>query len=69
MIVVVIVVFIILYLVCLPALRQPGYRRDLVVFTVLMGIDLIFSLLLILGVKIPFVGTEITKLFKSYILK
>jgi hypothetical protein len=69
MVVLVTVIFSILYLLRLPALLQPGYRRDLIVFTVLMGIDFAFSFLLALGVKFPFVGTEITKLFKAHILK
>jgi hypothetical protein len=68
MVVLVIIAFTILYLVRLPALLKPGYRRDLIAFTVLMGINFAFSLLLALGVKFPFVGTEITKLFKTYIL-
>jgi hypothetical protein len=46
MAVLVIVAFTILYLLRLPALLQPGYRRDLIVFTVLMGIDFAFSFLL-----------------------
>jgi hypothetical protein len=65
----VIVVFAVLYLIRLPALSRPGCRRDLIVFTVLMGIDFAFSFLLALGVKFPFIGTEITKFFKTYILK
>jgi hypothetical protein len=69
MVVLVIVAFTILYLVRLPSLLKPGYRRDLIVFTVLMGINFVVSFLLALGVKFPFIGTEITRLFKTYILK
>jgi len=54
----------ILYLIRLPTLLQKGYRRDLVVFTVLMFIAFVYSLLLALGVELPYIGTEITKLFK-----
>jgi hypothetical protein len=68
MVVLVIIAFTILYLVRLPALLKPGYRRDLIVFTVLMGIDFAFSFLLAIGVKLPFIGTAATKLFKTYIL-
>jgi hypothetical protein len=69
MVVLVIVAFIILYLIRLPALRKPGYRRDLIVFSALMAVDFAFSFLLALEVKFPFIGTEITKFFKAYILK
>ncbi|MGD8400890.1 MAG: hypothetical protein PVH64_08150 [Bacillota bacterium] len=66
---VVIIIFVGLYLLSLPALLKPGYRRDLIVFTVLMGINFVFSFLLAIGTKLPYIGTEITKLFKAYILK
>jgi hypothetical protein len=58
-----------LYLIKLPSLLQPSYRRDLIVFSILMTLDFGFSFLLALGVKFPFIGTEITKLFKTYFLK
>lgn len=65
MVLLVIGAFGILYLIRLPALLQKGYRRDLAVFTVLMSIAFVYSLLLALGVKLPYIGTEITKLFKT----
>lgn len=64
-IILVITAFGILYLIRLPALLQKGYRRDLVVFTIFMFIAFVYSFLLALGVKLPYIGTEITKLFKA----
>jgi hypothetical protein len=61
----VIVIFGILYLIRLPALLQKGYRRDLVAFTVFMSMAFVLSLLFVIGVKLPFIGTEMTKLFKA----
>jgi hypothetical protein len=69
MVLVVIAGFTILYLIRLPVLLKPGYRRDLIAFTVLMGIDFVFSFLLAIGVKLPFIGTEFNKLFKAFIFK
>jgi hypothetical protein len=69
MVLVVIAGFTILYLIRLPVLLKPGYRRDLIAFTVLMGIDFVFSFLLAIGVKLPFIGTELNKLFKAFIFK
>ncbi|HBF39453.1 MAG TPA: hypothetical protein DDW50_19305 [Firmicutes bacterium] len=63
----VITAFGILYLICLPALLQKGYRQDLVVFTIFMSITFVYTLLLALGVKLPYIGTEIVKFFKTYL--
>lgn len=64
-IVFVIIAFGILYLIRLPALLQKGYRRDLVVYTLFIAIAFGISLLMALDRKMPFIGTEITKLFKT----
>lgn len=67
MVLFVIAAFGILYMIRLPALLQKGYRRDLIVFTVFMFIAFVYSLLLALGVKLPFWGAEINKFFKTYL--
>lgn len=64
-VVLVIMAFGILYLIRLPALLQKGYRRDLVVFTIFMFMAFGLSMLFVLGIKLPFFATEITKLFKT----
>ncbi len=60
-----IIAFGILYLIHLQALLQKGYHRDLLVYTVFIAIAFGISLLFALNIKMPFIGTEITKLFKT----
>jgi hypothetical protein len=61
----VMIAFVLLYLLRLPSLLPKEYRRDLVVFTFLMFIAFLISLLAVLGVKIPYPTEELGKLFKA----
>lgn len=61
----VIIAFSLLYFLRLPGLLAKEYRRDLVVFTLLMFIAFVISILAVLGVKFPYVTTEIMKAFKA----
>jgi hypothetical protein len=61
----VIIAFALLYLLRLPGLLAKEYRRDLVVFTLLMFIAFVISILALMGIKLPYVTTEIMKVFKT----
>jgi hypothetical protein len=56
--------FTLLYLLQLPSLLHKDYHRDLVAFTLLMFIVFVISLLAVIGVKMPYLTVEITKVFK-----
>lgn len=61
----VIICFALLYLVRLPGLLPKEYRRDLIVFTVLMGLAFVISALGAAGIRLPYVTTEMLRLFKN----
>lgn len=57
------IAFALLYFFRLPGLLPKKYRRDLVVFTLLMFIAFTISLLAVIGVKFPYITTELMRLF------
>jgi hypothetical protein len=59
----VIIVFALLYFLRLPGLLSKDYRRDLIVFTFLMLIAFLISLLAVLGVNFPYLTVEVMKVF------
>ena len=61
----VVVSFGLLYLIQLPFLLRKGYRWDLIVFTAALSLPFAISLMMVLGVGLPFVSTEIAKVFKT----
>ena len=60
----VIIAFALLYFLRLPGLLPKEYRRDLVVFTLLMFMAFAISILAVMGVKFPYPSVEIMKIFK-----
>lgn len=64
MLVILLFVFIILVLFDAPGLIRKKYWRELAVYSGLMLIALILSVLLVLGVPLPAVTTEIGNLIK-----
>ena len=61
----VIIAFIFLYLLRLPRLLSKEYRRDLVVFSFLMFIAFLISVLAVMGFKFPYPTEELMRLFKA----
>jgi hypothetical protein len=61
----VMIAFALLYFLRLPGLLPKEYRRDLVVFTLLMFIAFMISLLAVIGVKFPYPTVELMKIFKA----
>jgi hypothetical protein len=61
----VIIAFALLYFLRLPGLLAKEYWRDLVVFTLLMFMAFVISILAVMGVKFPYVTTEIMRIFKA----
>lgn len=61
----IIIAFVLLYLLRLPSLLANKYRRDLIVFTLLMFMAFMISILAVTGVKFPYMTTEIMKIFKG----
>lgn len=59
MIIVLLVIFIILALIDVPWLTREKYWRELAVYSGLMAIALVLSVLLVMGVPLPAVTTEI----------
>ncbi|NLW55132.1 MAG: hypothetical protein GX050_00680 [Firmicutes bacterium] len=47
----------------LPVLIKAQYRRELVVFTILTGAAFILSILLALGVKLPYIELVLIETF------
>lgn len=48
-----------------PGLVRKGYWRELAVFGVLLGAAFVLSIMMAMGVKLPYVSSGITKLVKS----
>jgi hypothetical protein len=59
----VIIAFILLYFLRLPGLLPKEYRRDLIVFTILMFMAFVISLFTAMGFKFPYPTTEFMKFF------
>lgn len=57
--------FTILYVIKLPTLKSKEYRRDLIVFSTLMLIAFMISILVAVGVRFPYITTEITTFFEK----
>ena len=60
----VIIAFALLYLFRLPTLQANQSKRDLVVFSILMFVAFMISILAVMGVEFPYMTTEIMKVFK-----
>jgi Na+/H+ antiporter NhaA len=69
MIIVLILVFGGIALIEVPRLVQQQYWRELTVFSILLGIGFVLSVLIALGVPIPPIADTITKAFFTVVGK
>ncbi|HHT49015.1 MAG TPA: hypothetical protein GXZ98_06955 [Firmicutes bacterium] len=67
MIVLMILIFLLLFLWEAPGLMAQEYWRELAVFTILLIVGLVLSLLLLTGVKLPYIESFWLNLFEKIV--
>lgn len=65
MIILVVGVFALIAGLQVPGLVRKGYWRELVVFSILLGMGFVLSVLLAMGVELPYISSGITRIVKS----